>query len=754
MSARTLNRVMSFGISDLALEFVLGYVDDPRDREAVSLVCKKWYQIDALSRKHVTIAICYSTSPGRLRRRFPNLESLQLKGKPRAAMFNLIPEDWGGYVGPWIREIAEAFNCLKSLHLRRMIVKDEDIRVLVKARGHMLESLKLDKCSGLSTDGLLLVARSCSDKQGFLVIEHVQIDFTVKCGLAYTILLAYIIWFTGIWIGSVGLYYFSLVEFGNQVFGFDIWLIHLEPHGPSPAHDLFLAKVQLVLIEAFAAIDCQCSIVRDLSCLVGRLWLRQWRNWVELSLSIGIHGCIFWFSLRHEKQCKPQNSFCLSAISQDDLQKIHMLVQRICLRILSLEESSISGNDAKWIHELAVNNSVLETLNFYMTELRVAPEDLELLAKNCRSLVSLKISECDISYLVSFFLIATKLEEFGGGSFNDQVGDLDKYKKIQFPPKLCCVGLIFMGKNEMEILFPFAAALKKLDLQYTFLSTEDHCQLIQRCPNLEVLEVRDVIGDRGLEVVAQTCKKLRRLRIERGDDDQGLEDEQGCVSQAGLSSLAQGCLELEYLAVYVSDITNAALECLGTYSKNLCDFRLVLLDREQRITDLPLDNGVRALLKGCAKIRRFALYLRPGGLSDVGLGYIGQYSNNVRWILMGNIGESDRGLLRFSQGCPRLQKLELRSCCFTERALAMAALRLPSLRYLWVQGYVASPFGNDLLLMARAFWNIEFIPPKHDVNETEDRRGNIESQAQILAYYSLAGKRVDCPDSVIPLHPA
>ncbi|RRT73510.1 hypothetical protein BHE74_00034974 [Ensete ventricosum] len=161
MERPTLNRVMSFGISDLALEFVLGYVDDPRDREAVSLVCKKWYQIDALSRKHVTIAICYSTSPQRLRRRFPNLESLKLKGKPRAAMFNLIPEDWGGYAGPWIREIAKGFNCLKSLHLRRMIVKDDDLAVLVKARGHMLESFKLDKCSGFSTDGLSLVARSC-----------------------------------------------------------------------------------------------------------------------------------------------------------------------------------------------------------------------------------------------------------------------------------------------------------------------------------------------------------------------------------------------------------------------------------------------------------------------------------------------------------------------------------------------------------------------------------------------------------------
>ena len=35
---------------------------------------------------------------------------------------------------------------------------------------------------------------------------------------------------------------------------------------------------------------------------------------------------------------------------------------------------------------------------------------------------------------------------------------------------------------------------------------------------------------------------------------------------------------------------------------------------------------MRALLRGCDKLRRFALYLRRGGLTDVGLGYIGQYS--------------------------------------------------------------------------------------------------------------------------------
>lgn len=587
MESRALRRTPSFGsIPDTALECVMGYVEDPRDRDAVSLVCRRWYQIDAFTRKHITIALCYSTRPDRLTRRFPRLESLRLKGKPRAAMFNLIPEDWGGYAGPWISEIAEAFNCLKHIHFRRMIIADHDIDALVRGRGHMLLSLKLDKCSGFSTDGLKQVARSCR-----------------------------------------------------------------------------------------------------------------------------------------------------------------------CLRSLYLEECTIDEKDGEWLHELATYNSVLESLNFYMTWLRlVSCGDLELLARNCKSLVSLKISDCDVSDLMGFFATATVLEEFGGGSF-DGTGDPNEYSRVKFPPRLCRLGLSYMGTNEMPLIFPYAAALKKLDLQYTFLSTEDHCQLIQQCPNLEVLEVRNVIGDKGLEVLAQRCKKLKRLRIERGEDEQGLEDEQGMVSQRGLMAIAQGCPELEYIAVYVSDITNAAFESLGTYSKNLCDFRLVLLDREERITDLPLDNGVRALLQGCTKLRRFALYLRPGGLTDVGLSYLGQYSDNVRWMLLGYVGESDSGLLEFSRGCPRIQKLELRGCCFSERALALAVLRLSSLRYIWVQGYNASDTGRGLLEMVRPFWNIEFIPPRTVACGRAGQSTIVEQPAQLLAYYSFAGRRNDFPETVVPLYP-
>ncbi|XP_062179805.1 coronatine-insensitive protein homolog 1b isoform X2 [Phragmites australis] len=585
-----LSRAMSFcgGIPEEALHLVMGFVDDPRDREAASLVCRRWHHIDALTRKHVTVPFCYAVSPARLLTRFPRLESLAVKGKPRASMYGLIPDDWGAYARPWVAELAAPLECLKAFHLRRMVVTDDDLVELVRARGHMLQELKLDKCTGFSTDGLRLVARSCRS-----------------------------------------------------------------------------------------------------------------------------------------------------------------------LRILFLEECQIDDKGSEWIHDLAASNSVLVTLNFHMTDLRVSPADLELLAENCKSLFSLKISDCDLSDLIGFFRVATALEEFAGGTLYEQ-GELTKYGNVKFPSRLCSLGLTFMGTNDMPVIFPFSVVLKKLDLQYTILTTEDHCQLIAKCPNLLVLAVRNVIGDRGLGVVADTCKKLQRLRIERGDDDPGLQEEQGGVSQVGLTAIAVGCRELEYIAAYVSDITNGALESIGTFCKKLYDFRLVLLDREERITELPLDNGVRALLRGCTKLRRFALYLRPGGLSDAGLGYVGQYSGNIQYMLLGNVGETDDGLIRFALGSVNLRKLELRSCCFSERALALAILHMPSLRYVWVQGYKASQTGRDLMFMARPFWNIEFTPPSPENADrsTEDGEPCVESQAQILAYYSLAGKRLDCPQYVVPLYPA
>lgn len=152
-----------------------------------------------------------------------------------------------------------------------------------------------------------------------------------------------------------------------------------------------------------------------------------------------------------------------------------------------MEESSVIENDGDWLHELALNNTVLETLNFYLTDIaNVRIQDLELIAKNCPNLVSVKITDCEILNLVNFFRYATALEEFCGGSYNEEP---EKYSAVSLPAKLSRLGLTYIGKNEMPIVFPYAALLKKLDLLYAMLDTEDHCTLIQRCPNLEVLEV-------------------------------------------------------------------------------------------------------------------------------------------------------------------------------------------------------------------------------------------------------------------------
>lgn len=169
------------GQYDTVWECVIPYVSDPRDRDAVSLVCKRWYDIDAITRKHITIALCYTVKPQRLSRRFPHLESLKLKGKPRAAMFNLIPEDWGGFVAPWVDDIVRSFGKMRALHFRRMIVLDQDLEKLARSPcGKVLEVLKLDKCSGFSTDGLLHIGKLCryiDDKN--LILFCIVLDWSV-----------------------------------------------------------------------------------------------------------------------------------------------------------------------------------------------------------------------------------------------------------------------------------------------------------------------------------------------------------------------------------------------------------------------------------------------------------------------------------------------------------------------------------------------------------------------------------------------
>ena len=84
-----------------------------------------------------------------------------------------------------------------------------------------------------------------------------------------------------------------------------------------------------------------------------------------------------------------------------------------------LDESQIKEESGDWIHELALNNSSLEVLNFYMTTLEMINiSDIELIVTHFPSLTSLKVGDYDIMGMKGVLNKETTLAEFGGRAFN------------------------------------------------------------------------------------------------------------------------------------------------------------------------------------------------------------------------------------------------------------------------------------------------------------------------------------------------
>nr|GEY08615.1 leucine-rich repeat, cysteine-containing subtype [Tanacetum cinerariifolium] len=109
---------------------------------------------------------------------------------------------------------------------------------------------------------------------------------------------------------------------------------------------------------------------------------------------------------------------------------------------------------------------------------------------------------------------------------------------------------------------------------------------------------------------------------------------------------------------------------------------------EDGTTYPPLDNGIMAMLLGCRKLERLDISLshgcRHGGLTDVGLEYIGRYGANLRSLSLTRMGNSNAGLVKLSQGCPKLRKLNLTGCPFNEQFVTNFVFNIPSLRYVWI----------------------------------------------------------------------
>lgn len=154
------------------LEHVLTFVTSHKDRNAVSLVCKSWYHVEALTRQRVFIGNCYSVSPSSLTHRFKNLKALTVKGKPRFADFGLVPAHWGAYADPWVSALADAYPWFEELQLKRMTISDECLAKLARSFPNF-RALVLTTCDGFTTSGLAHVAANCRNLQ---VLEMQECD--------------------------------------------------------------------------------------------------------------------------------------------------------------------------------------------------------------------------------------------------------------------------------------------------------------------------------------------------------------------------------------------------------------------------------------------------------------------------------------------------------------------------------------------------------------------------------------------------
>ncbi|KAK1437252.1 hypothetical protein QVD17_03041 [Tagetes erecta] len=151
---------MASSFPEEVLEHVFSFLISQKDRNAVSLVCRSWYEMERWCRKRIFVGNCYAVNPRVMSRRFPEVRAVYLKGKPHFADFNLVPDGWGGYVYPWIVEIARVYPWLEEIRLKRMVVSDECLEMIGKSF-RSFKVLVLKACEGFSTDGLAAIAANC-----------------------------------------------------------------------------------------------------------------------------------------------------------------------------------------------------------------------------------------------------------------------------------------------------------------------------------------------------------------------------------------------------------------------------------------------------------------------------------------------------------------------------------------------------------------------------------------------------------------
>ncbi|CAN1340800.1 Transport inhibitor response 1-like protein [Linum perenne] len=418
------------------------------------------------------------------------------------------------------------------------------------------------------------------------------------------------------------------------------------------------------------------------------------------------------------------------------------------LRVLDLIESEIADDDegGNWVSCFPDGETCLESLTFDCLDYDIDFKALESLVARSPSLKKLRLNRhVSIGQLERLMLRAPQLTHLGTGSFSSmeemaEGGEQEADCASAFAAcksLVCLSGFREIVPDYLPAIYPVCANLTSLNFSYANITAEQLKPVIRHCHKLQIFWVLDSICDEGLQAVATTCKELRELRVFPFD---AREDSEGPVSEVGLQAISEGCRKLQSILFFCQRMTNEAVIAMSRNCPDLVVFRLCIMGRHRpdHLTGEPMDEGFGAIVMNCKKLTRLAI---SGLLTDKAFDYIGQYGKTVRTLSVAFAGDSDMGLKYVLEGCPKLQKLEIRDSPFGDAALLSGLHHYYNMRFLWM---------SSCKLTRRGCQEVARVLPRLvvEVIKNEDEEDIEDSAGTLYMYRSLEGPRGDVPQFV------
>ncbi|XP_059294363.1 protein AUXIN SIGNALING F-BOX 2 [Lycium ferocissimum] len=406
------------------------------------------------------------------------------------------------------------------------------------------------------------------------------------------------------------------------------------------------------------------------------------------------------------------------------------------LRELDLQETLADDARGQWLSCFPDDCTTLVSLNFASLRGQVDFVALVKLVARCPNLRSLRVN-ClvPLPVLQRILLQAPQLVDLGVGSFATNPVS-ETYNKLKNALQKCTSirnlsgFLSTVDTSCLRAIYPACKSLTSLNLSRSPISSSKLCELIHHCRKLECLWIRDIIGDKGLSIVASTCKELQELRVFLSTEFSG-------VTEEGLVAVSVGCPKLKSLSYMCRQMTNAALITVAKNCPNLVCFILQTVSPKMpdAMTKRPLDEGFGAIVQSCKGLKRLRL---SGLLTDQVFLYIGMYAEQLKTLTIHFAGDSDDGMLYVLNGCKKLKKLDIKNSPFGNVALLADVRKYETMRSLCMLSCQVTLGACKALAQEMPTLNVEITSPD----------GHDDKIEKMYLYRTLVGPRRDAPNFV------